>query len=212
MPVAFFDGSLLISHTHSRTQTQDKYVEAILNLIEISRYAEIPVIGFIDQSYARDLVHFVEVYFSIDKCSTVYDAQILRAHTDEGGPLFNDWGDRSIFFNCFRGGLTNDFIDKEGKSLIGFVYLQTSSNHTPARLDIPTWVYQAGLLDTVIDSVRAECVVGNGYPYAIETADAAAVITLSDREMFMRAIQEFARRENLAFNLSKKSASKAHRR
>ena len=36
-----------------------------------------------------------------------------------------------------------------------------------------------GLLERVVDVVRAECVAGTGYPYAMETADALAVITLS---------------------------------
>ena len=82
----------------------------------------------------------------------------------------------------------------------------------PARLDIPAWVYSAGPLETVIDTVRAECVVGNGYPYALETADAAAVITTLDRERFLRAMQDFAGRENIDFLVSRKPASKTRRR
>ena len=34
--------------------------------------------------------------------------------------------------------------------------------------------------------------MGNGYPYAVETADAVAVITMQDRERFYRLLQEFA--------------------
>jgi hypothetical protein len=56
------------------------------------------------------------------------------------------------------------------------------------------------------------CVVGNGYPYPIETADANAVITGHDREKFLRAIQEFSQRERLQFRISRKANSKTHRR
>jgi hypothetical protein len=105
-----------------------------------------------------------------------------------------------------------DFQDAEGNPLVGFVYLQTTGEGAPARLDIPAWVYEKGLIDEVVDTVRAECVVGNGYPYALETADAAAVITQSDREQFLRAMQEFAAEQKLGFSVSRKPISKAHRR
>ena len=36
------------------------------------------------------------------------------------------------------------------------------------------WIHRRGLLDQVLDVIRAEVVVGNGYPYAIETADSLA--------------------------------------
>ncbi|MBA3322368.1 MAG: DNA double-strand break repair nuclease NurA, partial [Pyrinomonadaceae bacterium] len=100
-----------------------------------------------------------------------------------------------------------------GEPLVGFLYLQTTGDGAPpARLDVPAWVLEAGLLEEVVDAVRAECVVGNGYPYALETADAAAVITTRDREQFLRAIQEFAEAEDFAFRVSRKAASKQRRR
>jgi hypothetical protein len=68
------------------------------------------------------------------------------------------------------------------------------------------------MLEEVLDTVRAECVIGLGYPYALETADQIAVITNRDREMFLRALQDFAMREKLAFSVSRKAASKGRRR
>ena len=68
------------------------------------------------------------------------------------------------------------------------------------------------LLEEVLDTVRAECVIGLGYPYALETADQTAVITMRDREIFLGALQEFASREKLNFNVSRKNASKGRRR
>lgn len=82
----------------------------------------------------------------------------------------------------------------------------------PARLDLPAWIFETGLIESVLDTVRAECVVGNGYPYALETADAAAVITSEDRQRFLRALQTFAEQEKLAFRVSSKVSSKARRR
>ena len=123
-----------------------------------------------------------------------------------------NWGDRSVFCYSKRHGL-NAFIDpKTEKSLVGFTYLQTTSDSAPARLDIPSWIYEKGFLNEVLDVVRAECVIGLGYPYALETADATAVITARDREIFLRALQDFAMREKLTFNVSRKAASKGRRR
>ena len=99
-----------------------------------------------------------------------------------------------------------------GDPLVGFTYLQTTAASVPARIDVPVWIYEAGLLDDVLDTVRAECVSGLGYPYAIEAADEAAVIRGRDREQFLRAVQEFAERESLPFGVSRKAASKVRRR
>ncbi len=75
-----------------------------------------------------------------------------------------------------------------------------------------SWIYEENFLDEVLDAVRAECVIGLGYPYALETADATAVISARDREIFLKALQEFASREKLGFTVSRKVASKGRRR
>ena len=91
------------------------------------------------------------------------------------------WGDRTPMFECKRGGAIKnqesvlELFEAQGQP-IGFVYLQTTGQLPPARLEIPMWVYQQGLLEEVLNIIRAEVVVGNGYPYAIEAADATAVI------------------------------------
>ena len=60
--------------------------------------------------------------------------------------------------------------------------------------------------------MRAECVVGTGYPYAlVETADAVAVLTMQDRERFYRLFQEFEEWERLPLRFSRKAASKRER-
>lgn len=215
-PVAFFDGSLLISFGLPQTKIQDAYVGAVLELVRLSRETEVPVIGFIDQSYARDLVKLLDTLdegrSDARRSRSLYDAQLLAARIENEPSLLRDWGTRTCFCYCLREGLSNYFVDERGQPLIGFTYLQTTGDAPPARLDIPAWVYEAGLLDDVLDAVRGECVSGLGYPYAIETADAAAVITARDREHFLRLMQEFAEKESFAFRVSRKAASKVRRR
>ena len=211
MPLAFLDGTLLISYARPRTSVQDKYVAAIINLIKLSRATAVPITGYIDGSYARDIVNLLETIAS-NRCRAAFnDAQLLHQSFD-GPPALSGWGDRTIFFRALREGLGAEFLDEEDEPLVGFTYLQTTADASPARLDVPSWIYGAGLLDEVMDTVRAECVVGNGYPYAVETADAAAVITAADRWEFLRAVQEFAKKEDFAFHISRKAMSKRRRR
>jgi hypothetical protein len=137
---------------------------------------------------------------------TVFDAQVLAGAMS---PF-----DRTCAFQCARGdvlryyrGDEHDFSDD-----LYFVYLKIGNETLPARLDVPRWVVEDGLLDHVMDVVRAEIVVGSGYPYPLETADAAAVLTAEDRMAFFRLFHQFAEEAGLTHALPAKSVSKAHRR
>jgi hypothetical protein len=55
-------------------------------------------------------------------------------------------------------------------------------------------------------------VVGGGYPYAVETADALAVISHADRERFYSLFEQFAQQSGLALVQARKAASKGSRR
>ena len=214
VPVAFFDNALLVASRHKDTEIlfSKRYADALSELILLSRETQVPVVGYVDHSYAHDLRGLLEALHRDLPETSAYDAQILRAVADDAPPLLGAWGDRTIFWHCQRTNLAASFFDERGAPLVGFVYLQTTSDGHPARLDIPAWVHEAGLLEEVVDAVRAECVVGNGYPYAIETADEAAVMTARDREHFLRAMQDFAAQHSLDFRISRKAASKGRRR
>ena len=214
-PVAFLDGTLLISSRRKDAEVLffKTYAETLVRLIRLSREAEVPVVGFVDHSYAPDLRDLLEALDPGRGESKLYDAQLLRAASDEADrPLLAAWGDRTVFFHCQRPNLADSFFDELGAPLVGFVYLQTTSDGHPARLEIPAWVFERGLLEEVIDAVRAECVVGNGYPYAIEAADQAALMSGRDREQFLRAVQDFAAEHQLDFHVSHKALSKGRRR
>lgn len=232
MPLAFLDGTLQLQltarqnsnsndaissdATNSRPARDDAtdYIGTLKDLVLHSERTRVPVVGYVDQSYARDIVVMLNTIRgdARHKPSLLFDAQLLGADTENTTPLLSGWGARTILFYCLRRKLIEDFTDSEGRPTVGFAYMRVVMNSSPARLDIPAWVYDAGLLDEVADTVRAECVVGNGYPYPIETADAAAMLTPADRERFVRHLGEFSRREQLDFRISRKRTSKNHRR
>ena len=214
MPLAFFDGTLLISFALPRTQLQEGFISAMVALAKLSRETKVPLVGYVDRSYARDLLGLLDALDGRrnENKRTLDDASILHAAATENAPILKNWGDRTVFCYSKRRGL-KAFVDEEtGKSIVGFTYLQTTSDNPPARLDVPAWIYEENLLNEVLDVVRAECVVGLGYPYALETADQTAVISLRDREVFLAALQGFADENKLNFRVSRKAASKGRRR
>ena len=204
MPLGFFDGTLLFSIGLPQTAIQESFLQAMVNLVRHSRDCKVPIVGYIDRSFARDVTTLLEKIEPNGQPAerTLYDAAILFS-----AGILDSWGDRSCFCYSQRHGLSA-FNDENGRSIVGFSYLRTAMDATPARLDIPAWVYEDGLLDELIDIVRAECVIGRGYPYAAETADQAAVISSADRDIFLRAFQELAALEKLGFSVSRKVASK----
>ena len=214
MPLAFFDGTLLVSFSLPQTDLQETFIKRMVGLVKLSCETEVPIVGYVDRSYARDLMNLLDALADVQTSNkqTLYDANILHASTADFSQTLTNWGDRTCFCFSKRKGL-NLFLDENtGEPLVGFTYLQTTGEGAPARLDVPVWIYENGFLDEVLDVVRAECVIGLGYPYALETADQTAVITMRDREVFLRALQDFARREKLNFNVSRKAASKGRRR
>jgi hypothetical protein len=215
MPLAFYDGTLLLSTPHPDTGLQAAFTNKLVELVRFSAETEVPIIGYVDRSYARDLLTFLSNFTSSLADSgrkNLHDTTLLHAEIENYSTVLQSWGDRTCFCFSNRRGLSA-FVDLQtGKPLVGFTYLQTTGDGAPARIDVPAWIYEQGLLEEVLDTVRAECVVGLGYPYALETADQTALISVRDREIFLRALQDFAVREKLNFSVSRKNASKGRRR
>ncbi|HEX6510069.1 MAG TPA: DNA double-strand break repair nuclease NurA [Chloroflexota bacterium] len=205
-PVVFVDGSFVLSFAgRMPPRTREAYLDALFGLLDASEECRVPVIGYVDRSFASDLVTLLRTVFDLPD-GGVFDAQILAELL---GPF-----DRTVAFECARGdvlplyeaartGYVHDLL---------FVYLQSGHDRLPVRVDVPRWVVEARLLDHVLDVVRAETVVGSGYPYALETADAATVLTTEDRLAFYQIFHEFARQSGLVASLPAKSMSKARRR
>ncbi len=212
MPLGFFDGTLLVSFSLPRTTLQDGFISAMVGLVELSEECGVPLVGYVDRSFAKDLVSMVDYLNSSLADNNLYDATLLSNETSKHAKMLLRWGDRTAFCFAKRKGLEQFGGGTTGKPLVGFTYLQTSAGSGPARIDLPAWVYEKGLLDEVMDVVRAECVIGLGYPYPLETADATALISNRDRDLFTAALREFAEREGLDFSVSRKNASKARRR
>lgn len=208
-PVAFFDGTLVVSFAAPYPPgIRKRYVRAVLELLEASREHRVPVVGFVDTSHARDLCNLLALLGKLPPPSGISDARLLQGRMS--------WGDRTRAFVCARDHILREYShEPEGESYqreVAFFYLQTTGDGPPARVDVPRWVVREGLVDHVADVVRCEVVAGTGYPYCFEAVDAAAVLSLSDREAFYAQVQAFCERNRLRLRLAPKAASKRRRR
>jgi hypothetical protein len=206
--LVFLDGSLIATFAEAfDPECRHCYVDCLLELLRASEQHQVPLVAYIDSSTSGDLVRLLQLINPLPAAPTLTDASLFA-------PLMA-WGDRTPLFRCQRGGQgTNKGIlhyYQEQADQIGFTYLKTNDG-PPARLEIPLWVYEAGLLDRLVDWVRGEIVIGSGYPYAIETADQTAVLQSTDRQSFFRILQEWAEQTDLRVRFSRKMISKAHRR
>jgi hypothetical protein len=205
-PVCFFDGSLVISFAaQMRPELRDHYIRAVRALLITSETTRVPLVGYIDTSRSKDLVSMLGCLKGFTTRPHISDSALLRGQMR--------WGDRTEAFVCARNDSLFERNDDQDYYERGhFLYLKTTAENAPSRLDLPAWLLEDGLLDQVVDVVRAECVVGTGYPYAIETADAVAVITAADRERFYRTLQEFIDSLGLDLRYARKAYSKRGRR
>ncbi|MEM9003694.1 MAG: DNA double-strand break repair nuclease NurA [Cyanobacteria bacterium P01_F01_bin.86] len=202
--LALFDGSLIVTFADAfDPKAQAAYVDAMVSLLEASQEYRVPLVGYIDNSSARDLTTLLQhVDPQLRPVETIHDAQVLRR--------LMHWGDRTSLLRCDREGILNQYGDQRGQVM--FTYLQTTRDRPPARIEMPYWLWEAGLSESVINWVKAEVIIGGGYPYAIETADQTAVLQAPDRQLFYRILQEWASREQLNIQFSRKLVSKMRRR
>jgi hypothetical protein len=205
--VVFIDGTLVLSFAgRMAPEVRETYLQALFALLEASERHRVPLVGYVDLSLASDLTSMVREIFDLP-AARVVDAQMLARSL---APF-----ERTPAFQCARGDVLPFYAagDRDFSGELFFVYMTTGYDRPPARIDFPGWMLEEdGLLDRVLDVVRAEILVGAGYPYPIETADAAAVLTGEDRMAFYRLFHEFAQSEGLHTSLPAKSISKAHRR
>lgn len=217
-PLCFFDGSFVISFAGQlRPARARPYLDAVRRLLDCSTARRVPLVGFVDSSYSHDVVTLMgtvtgEYNGRAPKPLPTTDASMIGQHLPA-----HHWGARSPIFICAR----PDSLTRDGSRTtpradfykdVAFTYMRLTQHRPPARIEMPRWLVDEGRAEDVLNLVRAECVVGAGYPYAIETADALAVISQQDRQRFYAWFEQFAESAGLRFTQSRKSASKRVRR
>jgi hypothetical protein len=207
-PLCFFDGSFIISFTgQMMPRHAEPYLQAVRRLLACSERYRVPLIGFVDTSLSQDVVTLMETLQHQPDALRLTDGGLIKT-----AGLLPNWGDRTPLFLCAR----NDGLTQNGRAEfykeVAFTYIQLAMERPPARLELPRWMVESGRAEAIIDLVRAECVVGAGYPYVLETVDALAVISQQDRQRFFALFEQFAQKAGLTFTQTRKAASKLARR
>lgn len=202
--LAFFDGSLVVTFAEAfDPDTREHYVRCAARLLQASEKYRVPLVAYIDTSYARDLMGMLRALKpTLPEAPSLSDPPLVGRYME--------WGDRTPLFRCRRPGILADYPVPVA-SQVAFTYLK-AHNANPVRLELPVWLYESDRHEQVLDWVRCEIIIGQGYPYAIETADQTAVLTTEDRQTFYRLLQDWATQEDLKLRFSRKMASKARRR
>jgi hypothetical protein len=207
VPIGFFDGSLLVSFAEVLIELhRSAYLDAAKKLLETSAKTRVPILGYVDTSAARDLIRMLSFFFYREvppKGEGLSDIDVCDL-------LLPRWGDRTVAFRLARPGIQREY--GEAGQGIGFYYLRTSSQRPPTRIEFPFWMLKADLLDTMTNVILAEAAIGNGYPYALETADQIAWIAPQDRSRFNRILQQFLQQDQIDLQTSNKMKSKQRRR
>jgi hypothetical protein len=201
--LVFFDGALVVTFAEAFDQeSQQAYVQAMLSLLAASERYRVPLIGYVDTSYARDLTTLLHHAYGLEATEGIHDAQLLAR--------LMAWGDRTAVFRCDRGGILDQY--QHFRDQLAFAYLKTTRDGYPVRLEMPLWMWESGNMTRYLNWVRGEVIIGGGYPYGIETADQTAVLQGQDKHIFFRILQDWAEQEAINLRLSRKMVSKQRRR
>ena len=192
--VAFVDGSLIPWSVEKLAERYQKsFLERMEAAMDIFRSNRIPVVGYLSNSRATDVVNMLRVSI----CP--YDVSDCRKHcgalNEEAFPCSRIWplADRQLFFNYLQKGFrSNAFLSDSdvmrkwtNEQRVCFAYLHVGSEI--ARLEFPQWMLREdGCLDLAFGVALAQAKKGLGYPVCLSEAHHLAIIRGSEREKFFQ--------------------------
>lgn len=192
------DGALILSHINVLNRNiRQIYIDAILKLLDASKKTGNPVIGFIDTTMPRDVTLMMHFLFKLKK-SKLSDTHLFSSLR---------WGERTAAFVCDRddrrGDESKSVLDNYGRfrNDIAFFYMRLSTG-LPARVEFPAWAYEE--VNKLADIIRAECVIRGNYPDILMRAHDAAVIRMSEHELFYGMLDNFCKAHGIKINKSAK--------
>ena len=120
-----------------------------------------------------------------------------------------EWGDRTSAFVCTRDDILQYYVtgDRDRSRDILFFYLKTSLGRV-ARVEFPRRIADEGRVEELADVIRAQTIIGGGYPHALDQAHHEANVSMSERERFLKLLISVAGKNNLEMGTSLKAAKK----
>ncbi len=215
------DGSLILSFLSKMSQsTSTKHLNALNSALKASETYRYPLVGYVDTSAAKDAVNMINSLSGSKKIEGLFitDAIFLSHYIRSKSGLNQEikWGDRTCVFICDR----NDEIYQKYNKKIAFFYIKLN-NEMMARVEFPKWCLNKKkeengkifypIVEFIADLMRAESVLGSGYPYIIDQCHHKAVIKGKERLKFLRLFQKFSEVNKLNLRIRNKARSKMTR-
>lgn len=210
--LAMTDAILLWTHRGTgpgHEALRDSYMIRSLDLLAKFQQAGLPLVSFLSMPRHREVVHTLLAHFcpadrrlDCNECTKATEVcPILRGLEDRYLFQALPEGARSALFRpVFRGEprwrLPKQAWDRDPR--LAFFYLNTGPEI--ARVELPLWIVEAGLLDLVqgviLDQCRPLRAELPGYPVALSMAHQEAILTTRDRRAVQWMIEEaLARRQ-----------------
>ena len=221
LPVVLYDGPLVVAFVTALDEaSRQRYIDTISETIAASRSLDIPLVGYVAGTDARDLTTMIQNLpeNELDDDPAIPDARVLSELTDQ-------WGDQTTPFVCRRNWSVDDLSRSDEDNQyqftgeILFSYLDVPPGSGLDRIEFPDWlVHEDGpegyerMYDYVVETVRAEAAIGRGYPELLQQADSDAVLDQRDREQFLRLLQSWADENDVPLEWDAKALSKERRR
>ncbi len=195
--VAFVDGSLIpFSLDKMPDSYRHTYLERLSAILESFRLLEVPLLGYISQSRAYDVINVLR----ISKCPFPQSrCKDYCAHLNEEDTACSVvWPstDRQLM-STFLEPLSRSNIFASGSSVlsrlpgchhIAFTYVNVGQEI--ARLEFPRWLSQdSKKLDLSVAVVISQAEKGQGYPVCLAEAHNQAVIRACDRARFFELLR-----------------------
>lgn len=207
--VGLVDGTLIRWGAENSRAVPDTFLDDYLARFDRLREAGVPLVGYISQSRAADVVNALRVQVcpepspDCDRCPYVPGASYPKADPAWAGPglpceVIAGVLDRRLFEGVLAEGDRTPLFGSRSSVLakrygeahtIDFCYLHVGPEL--ARLEVPRWVSRDPALLGVAHAVCLDQArKGKGYPVALAEAHQRAVVRGAERGLFYQMVEE----------------------
>lgn len=182
------DGSIILRFLDRATDDVKKAMCGnLVRLLHICEEKAIPVAGYVDYSFAKDITATLEKAIKKSFDIKVSDIAVVGPTLGDGG-----FGARTSVFR-----LKHDFTSRyygEYANDICFFYQKLHSG-PPVRIEFPKWICNADGVQDLAKVVAAQAIIGDGYPYVLLRAHETALLASANRDRFNTIVTWFLSEE-----------------
>jgi hypothetical protein len=182
------DGSIIFRFlNHASEEVKQAMCGDLVRLLHACEEKAIPVAGYVDHSFAKDITATLEKLLKKSYDIKVSDIAVVGPALGEVG-----FGARTSVFR-----LKHDFLSRyysEYANDMCFFYQKLHSG-PPVRIEFPKWICDAEAVQDLARVVAAQAIIGDGYPYVLLRAHETAFLESANRDRFNTIVTWFLSEE-----------------